>query len=363
MKKILCVLLLILLFITICPKTYGQFRFPTQKPFPTFSCWWCFPTSKISPSPMPKITITPTVVPTVNNSPTPVAGDSARISLGAYVGDGFNTINNITAFENLAKKKLSIVLFYQAAGVSDNTKYFQPAWMNNISNHGSIPMVTWEFWNYTGGVNQPTYSLRTIINGNHDAYIRKWAQDSKAWGKPYYLRPNHEMNGDWYPWSERTNGNKPGEYVQAWKHMKDIFTSEGVTNVMWVWCPNVNYSGSTPLINLYPGESYVDWTCMDGYNWGYDNGGWQSFTQIFGSTYQQLTALSSKPIMIGETASAEQGGNKGLWIANAYGSAIDSMPRIKAINWFNANKERDWRINSTQSSLNAFTQAVTNSKY
>jgi glycosyltransferase involved in cell wall biosynthesis len=112
-----------------------------------------------------------------------------------------------------------------------------------------------------------------------------------------------------------------------------------------------------------PSDSYVDLLCMDGYNWGNTNGGWQSFNQLFGATYNQLTALSNKDIFIGETASAEQGGSKANWITDAYGPAIDSMPKIMGINWFNANKEKDWRVNSTQTALNAYKQAIINSKY
>jgi beta-mannanase len=159
------------------------------------------------------------------------------------------------------------------------------------------------------------------------------------------------------------NGNTATDYINAWKHIKDIFNQEGATNAKFVWCPNVVYSGSTALSSLYPSDSYVDLLCMDGYNWGNTNGGWQSFNQLFGATYNQLTALSNKDIFIGETASAEQGGSKANWITDAYGPAIDSMPKIMGINWFNANKEKDWRVNSTQTALNAYKQAITNSKY
>ena len=39
------------------------------------------------------------------------------------------------------------------------------------------------------------------------------------------------MNGNWFPWSETRNGNSSGEYVAAWRHVRDIFRAEGVTNV------------------------------------------------------------------------------------------------------------------------------------
>ena len=59
--------------------------------------------------------------------------------------------------------------------------------------------------------------------------------------------------------------------MQAWKHIVDIFRSVGANNVSYVWCPNFIYPSTTTwptYASLYPGDSYVDWTCLDGYNWG-----------------------------------------------------------------------------------------------
>jgi beta-mannanase len=223
--------------------------------------------------------------------------------------------------------------------------------------------VTLEPWNYTAGVNQPQYKLSNITAGNFDAYFRKFAQDSKAWGKPFYFRFAHEMNGNWYPWAESVNGNKSGDYAKAWKHVVDIFRAEGATNAKFVWCPNVNYQGSTPLSGLFPGDNYVDYVCMDGYNWGDTNGGFQSFTNLFSSTYNNITTISSKDVIIGEMASAEQGGSKSNWITDAYTKAIDAFPKIKLITWFNQNKEKDWRIESSTTSQNAFKAAVNGGRY
>ena len=104
----------------------------------------------------------------------------------------------------------------------------------------------------------------------------------------------------------------------------DIFTAQGVTNVTWVWSPNIDFSNSVPLRELYPGDSYVDWVAMDGYNWG--NIGawhtWDSFSTLFQQTYDEMLAITSKPMMIGEMASTEQDGNKAAWISDAYTTPV-----------------------------------------
>jgi hypothetical protein len=63
--------------------------------------------------------------------------------------------------------------------------------------------------------------------------------------------------------------------------------------------------------------------------------------------------------MIAETGSAEAGGSKASWIRASYSSTnLSKFPRIRAVVWFNFNKERDWRVNSSATSLNAFRQIV-----
>ncbi len=285
----------------------------------------------------------------------------SSLYLGVNVPGWLQNLSAVTTFEQQAHKSVSIVMWYQGWGLRDGTQYFESRWMNNVRNHGSIPMVTWEPWLYTQGLNQPTYSLQNIINGRFDAYITKWAQTSKAWGHPYFLRFAEEMNGNWYPWSEQTNGNTAGQYVQAWRHVHDIFTRVGATNVSWVWSPNVENALSTPLQELYPGSSYVDWVGMDGYNWGGVNGnGWQSFSQVFQQTYTDITALApNTPLMIAETASAESNGNKANWITDAFTVQLPTnFPLVKAVIWFDENKETDWRINSSSASQTAFSNAV-----
>ena len=134
--------------------------------------------------------------------------------------------------------------------------------------------------------NQPDFQLGDLIAGTYDAYIREFAEEARDWGHPFFLRFNWEMNGDWFPWCEGVHGNAPGEYVAAWRHVHDIFTAVGATNATWVWCPYADTEKRlrADLRSLYPGDAYVDWTCLDGYNWGQNPVNprpWRSFTEIF----------------------------------------------------------------------------------
>jgi beta-mannanase len=242
---------------------------------------------------------------------------------------------------------------------------FDASGASAVRARGSVPMITWEPWDpSSGSASQPAYSLAAIGSGAYDAYVTRWASEIKAWGQPLYLRFAHEMNGDWYPWAAGVNGNTPAQYVAAWRHVHDLFVRAGATNVTWVWTPNVSL-GRAPMAQLYPGDAYVDWVGLDGYNrgttqsWGST---WQSFDQVFGSSLAELRAVSSRPIIIGETASTETGGNKAAWIQQFFAS-LAASPDIKAFVWFNLNKETDWRIESSSGARAAFASGVADARY
>jgi len=102
----------------------------------------------------------------------------------------------------------------------------------------------------------------------------------------------------------------------------------------------------------------VDVLALDGYNWA-DLDVWQSWTQVFGRSYDKLCALdATKPVMIAETASGGSARAKAAWITSAFRKEIPRRtPRVSIVVWFNEKKETDWRVQSSPASLSAF-QAV-----
>lgn len=234
--------------------------------------------------------------------------------------------------------------------------------LDAVRKRGAEPVITWEPWDWGGGTIQPAYSLARISAGDFDGYLRSWATSLKNWGYPATIRLAHEMNGDWYPWAEGVNGNGPGEYVAAWRHVHDVFTSMGATKVRWMWSPNVPYVGSVPLGGLYPGDAYVDVVALDGYNWGASQS-WSTWTTpsaLFGDGLAQVRALApGKPIVIAEVASAESGGNKAQWIG-ALIPYLDSEIDVTGFIWFQQNKEVDWRFTSSSAAAAAFSTALAN---
>jgi len=300
---------------------------------------------------------------------------------GAYIQHWPPDPTAIERFSQIAGKSPSIVAW--GAPWWHGTQYvdFQRQFFETVRMHGAIPMLSWGSWDYCCDANQPSFQLDAIIRGDHDLFLTNWAHAARAWGHPFFLDFDSEMNGWWWPWSEQANGNTAGKFVAAWRHVVDLFRREGANNVTWVWCPNIVEPLATPLDEVYPGDDYVDWTCMNGYNWGDVRGKWQDPEQVFGAsayrgesanfnsdTYALLRQIApSKPIMIGETAAPEVGGSKAEWITDFYTQALPStFPAVRAIvwfGWFDKGLGVDWSVATSDDAAAAFANAISLPRY
>lgn len=236
---------------------------------------------------------------------------------------------------------------------------------DTVAARGAELTISWEPWDSTGSpTDQPGYSLASIIDGAHDAYIDRYAESVKQYPHPVTIRLMHEMNGNWYPWGSGVNGNRPGEFVLAWRHVYDRFAALGVRNVRWLWAPNALYRGSAPLADLYPGDRYVDLVGMSSYNWGDQRRGdfateWRTFDSLFDPTIAALQALTAKPIWIAETGSSNSGGSKAQWLADTF-AELQHRPEIAGVVWFDHvddARDVDWRIETEPEAVAAWRTA------
>ncbi|MFD2765516.1 glycoside hydrolase family 26 protein [Micromonospora eburnea] len=308
--------------------------------------------------------------------PAAVFPPSGKKFIGVMTDKGPHDFTALDTFTATARYQPQVMLF-SAGWASDR---FDRTLFDRISDRGMLPMLGWEPWDYDVDKaarkkklkarqidqirsNQPGYRLSRIARGDFDSYLRSWAEGIGSLGYPVAIRFAHEMNGDWYPWCETVNGNRPGEYVKAWRHVHDVFRDAGVTNAIWVWSPNARWSTKNPrLAGLYPGDEYVDWVGASGYNgMGAFSTSW-SFDAIFASTIKEIRTFSKRPLVITETAAAEGNGRKAEWIRQTM-RGLAGYQDIIGLIWFEVNKELDWRIESSPASARAFAQAVAAPRY
>ncbi|MEV7983207.1 glycosyl hydrolase [Streptomyces sp. NPDC086519] len=196
--------------------------------------------------------------------------------------------------------------------------------------------------------------LADIAAGRDDAYVRHLANQIAAYDGPLALSFAGEMNGPWNSWGPEHA--KPAAFVAAWKRVHDIFTAQGVTNVIWVWTPHVVDSGTTAKLRpYYPGDSYVDWVGLIGYYGPLDG---VAFSSLFTPTLRQISDFSSKPVLIAETGVA-QNKSKEAHIRDLFQGAAKAG--VIGIVWYDQRKDwpgskqlMDWRISSSVGALAAF---------
>ncbi len=283
------------------------------------------------------------------------ASAQAQIQLGAYLTGGGGSASTLDNYATMVGRKPDIFLVFRNMG----GPMLYSSEITNLRNRGETPMVTLEPY-ISGGV----ASFADIAAGKYDSYFKKEADAIRGLNMTVMVRFAHEMNLLSSDWAAGKVGNTAAGYVEAWRHIVTVFRTEGANNVKWVWAPNVDYGGR-PFNQFYPGDEWVDYTALDGYNWGTSSGGsFQTFSKIFLSSYTTITQLSSKPVIVTETAASETGGNKASWIEETYFETIpQKMPRVAGVIWFNDNKERDWRVESSQSSLDAYRKVVASGLY
>ncbi len=282
----------------------------------------------------PVKTVTPTTTtPAQTPVPAPTTSTPTTLEWGAF--SGYSSAD-LSTLESLVGKQVKLRSIFTNWGDA-----FPASVGADLKPSNKTLVIFWEQYGVT---------LDSIIAGESDAYIRKFALDAKNYGGQVILSPFHEMNGNWDPWGGTVGQNTPQKVVQAWRHIHDVFGT--VTNVKFAWAVNnisVPDTTANAIAAYYPGDAYVDYVAVDGFNFGNP---WQSFDAVFGKALNTVAAYK-KPIYILSMASAA-GAQKPAWITDAVTVQMKKYPLLRGWLWFNENKEQDWRINSDAATLAAF---------
>jgi beta-mannanase len=309
---------------------------------------------------------------------------------GAFIdfGDAEDevTLDMIDQFENMVGKHQAII----ASSSYWGEQTFPTANLNVIWNYGAMPLVFWSPWDkpYAQNKGPDKFSLNAIIEGKWDAYIDKWADAAREFGKPMVVAFGVEMNGDWFPWSgwyygadnwidlnddanpEAGEWEGPDHFKRAYRHVVDRVRARGVSNIKWMFHTN-NYSYPLDTWNFaaayYPGSDYVDWLGLSVYGQQFKDEPWASVQSLVDWPYEEMCRLDpNKPVMIAEWATGEfpHSGNKAEWIRQGLELFRTRYPRVKAAiywheRWQNADQTySNLRVNSSVESLNAYREGV-----
>jgi hypothetical protein len=266
-----------------------------------------------------------------------------RMLFGVYDGGFPNTFAGMEQLEEQVRYRFPIISFYSSWGDKPDQQ-FPTQMVESIQRMGSVALITWEPWvvdfderrrkNLPPLAEREYATLRAIARSDYDFYLVPWAKAAAANKKPIFIRFAHEMNDPYrYPWGPQ-NGNRPEDFVAAWKHIHFIFQKFGATNVLWVWAPHI----SMPWFEFYyPGPESVDWIGVGVLNYGTiaSWSRWWSFHQILEKAYPVLLKLN-KPIMISEFGTVGAGGDIYEWYNQAFDHLDHTYQRgVRAVILFN----------------------------
>ena len=312
---------------------------------------------------------------------------------GAYIdwGDKEDTVTleAIERFDKMVGKHQAIV----ASSSYWGEQAFPEANVRVIAAHGSVPLIFWSPWDkpYEEGLGPDKYSLTSIIEGKHDAYIDRWADQAREFGHPMIVSFANEMNGSWFPWSGLHYGGNtvvegtkppneryvgPETFKKAHRHVVDRVRARGATNVQWV-LHLMNYSLPQEKWNLaihyYPGPEYCDWLGLSIYGAQFADDDWAPFFELLDWPYEELRRIdATKPVMVCEFGVGEfpGKGSKAEWIRDAFRMMKDPRyPNVKACvfwheRWQNSDgRYSNLRVNSTPESLEAYRTGVADPYY
>ncbi len=313
-----------------------------------------------------------------------------KIYFGAFANFGFTeddvTKEKIEEFEKLVGKKIAWA-------------YFSNNWFGDISFPTETVALLREMditpyirlmprQNFSNNPYDHEYTLEKISNGEFDTELYDWAVEAKESDVPIMIEFGTEVNGNWFPWNGEKNGQDtpdgygdplipdgPEKFIDAYRHVIEIFRQAGVDNITWVYHinavsePQKNWN---ELFSYYPGDSYIDWIGVSVYGAQNEPEQWISFENVFHNAYKETTNKTNKPILIAEFAVHESQdlSKKSMWLDEVFDALLTNRyPKVKGVAYWHSNwknqegVEHKLRLDSSQETLQTFRFGIANDRF
>jgi mannan endo-1,4-beta-mannosidase len=260
--------------------------------------------------------------------------------LGVYnstVPRSYKLVNN---FARAVGRRPNIVMYFSGLGTGFKTSFARTA-----LGHGAVPFVEME---------PTTVSMASIAAGQQDSYLRSYARAVRSFGHPVLIGFAHEMNGRWYRWGWKHTS--PQVWISAWRHVVNVFRSQGADNVSWMWVINGLAPTEGPIRVWWPGASYVTWIGIDAY---YELQT-QTFDSVFDPTLAAIRKFTTKPVLITETGVGQFSGQAakipglfaGIRARHLLGLVYYDKTQNQGVH------HQNWRIDNHPPAIAAFRRSV-----
>lgn len=297
------------------------------------------------------------------------------------------SVRKVDAFQALVKKDIAWAYFSNNWWPTQKGIHFPIEALEAIKDSGVTPFVRMMPRSQdpdNGNIQLPdeTYSMQSFVDGVFDDQLRAWALAAKNYKSPLMVEFGTEVNGDWFPWNATWNGAQetteygdPSRYDgmerfrDAYRHVIDLFRSQGVSNVTWVFHVDLYSSPETAwnqVRGYYPGDDYIDWIGVSAYGAQVPEDTLYSMQEMLDDRFEAIEAISDtgKPIALLEWGATEQADPeaKARWIQAALKLFEDGGPyagKIQALSYWHENfDDTKLRLDSSSQALRAYQQGV-----
>jgi len=263
--------------------------------------------------------------------------------LGVYEPGAPPGYGSVSAFARMAGRPPNLVGYYSGWAEPFNTSF-----ADLVHRHGATPYIQ---------IDPTLATVSAIAAGTYDdSYLRPYADSVRDFGHPVVIGFGHEMNAKWYSWGYKHV--RASTFVAAWRHIVTLFNSEGAKNVTWLWTINQNQPGTGKIAWWWPGPKFVTWVGIDGYYYRPSD----TFSNVFGSTIQDVRLITDKPILLSETAISPKATPQFVKIANLFTGV--QRDKVLGLVWFDKDQKndgyrhQDWRIEGNFPAVEEFSSLV-----
>jgi mannan endo-1,4-beta-mannosidase len=138
-----------------------------------------------------------------------------------------------------------------------------------------------------------------------------------------------------------------------------LFRGQGADNVTWLWTVQADESGTGPIASWWPGADYVTWVGIDGYYYRASD----NFNSVFGQTIEQVRKVTSKPVLLSETAIGLRS-DPFVNVTNLFNGMVND--KTLGLVWFDKDQQgrridqQDWRIEDDPLGKDSFQAGTSN---
>jgi hypothetical protein len=300
--------------------------------------------------PAPSVPATPTTpLPIAPSSSVNTASDTApKMFWGVLLGGLEDDPSLVPTFESLVGTSPDVLVTFTDLAPGD----FPSGDKSIVGARGKTLLLFLE----------PRYRLSDIASGAQDDILKQYAAAAGTYGYPIILAPFDEFNLNESAWGYGVDGNTPQEFIEAWRHIHDIFSADKNVSFALVY-NNVSIpaDATNTYAAYYPGDAYVDYIGVDGFNFSTSSATAQNFSQLFD---QIMPAVESfhKPIIFSSIGSLEYPG-KAAWITDGLGIYIEKYPNVAGWVYFDYNDTasgENWTIDTDPAAIAAFKNVIPN---